>query len=60
VAGAVWMADEPPDHGAAITVMGLLGLVVIYVGATIERLTTNRKGEARGFPIEPKRPDHQG
>jgi peptidoglycan/LPS O-acetylase OafA/YrhL len=56
----VWTAADPPDNGAAITVMGLFALVVIYVGSAIEWLTKRGKREARGFPIEPTRRDGEG
>jgi hypothetical protein len=59
VSVAVWTTDDPPDHGAAITMMGLFGLVVVYAGGAIERLTTKGEREARGFPMEPTRPENE-
>ena len=45
------------DGGGRFAMMGLFGLGVVIIGSVIESLTTRRRREPRGFPIEPKRPD---
>ena len=48
----VWTDDEPSDLAGGPAVMGLMALIVIYAGNGIEQLTTRKRPEARGFPIE--------
>jgi hypothetical protein len=54
----VWTTRDPPDTGAAIPILGVMALGIIYIGSAVERLTTRTRREPRGFPVgPPPRPD---
>jgi len=55
-AGGTWLGDWGDDGaGTGVAVMIAGGLMVIYLGASLESLTTRPAKEPRGFPVEPAR-----
>jgi len=52
--------NDGAGGGAAIMVLGFFALALIYIATGIQWLTTRKKQEPRGFPVEPmKGPDEE-